>query len=453
MKRVSNYLKMKILGAIDFADGASITQRIKKVSEMTFTDEDGTPYRFTWRTIETWLWRYKKAGITELMRTRRRGDSGKPRKVSPEQLLEAIEAVKPLFRDKKLMPNLLYKACVEKGLLRREDVSRTSFYRIVRGFDLLKPDEQTQSKKRLAFAKAHANDMWQADTLCGPYVKINGKSVQTKLIAFIDDASRVVAHGQFFVAENVDTLIQAFRSALYKRGLPMQLYVDNGSVYASKEMSLICARLGILLSHTPVRDGAAKGKIERFFRSVRDGFLSRQLDLSSLEALNRQFIEWLETEYNARTHSSLGMKPIDRFGLDLKRIRFLPPDPANDELFFLEQDRHVSKTNNFQLHKYIFEAPVDLRNQKVQVRYNRLDFEHSPVVVYFKNQRMGLATVLDRIANDRPPKKQRDPRDAGPTSIMLDPDKRMQRHVAQRDAGPSKNDPRITPPGDDDIPF
>jgi hypothetical protein len=198
-------------------------------------------------------------------------------------------------------------------------------------------------------------------------------------------------------------------------------------VYASKEMSLICARLGILLSHTPVRDGAAKGKIERYHRTVRDGFLSRKLDLSSIDLLNRQFIEWLETEYNARVHSSLGMKPIDRFGLDLKRIRFLPPDPANDELFFLEQDRHVSKTNNFQLHKYIFEAPVDLRNQKVQVRYNRLDFEHSPVVVYFKNQRMGLATVLDRIANDRPPR--------------------------QRDAGPSKNDPRITPPGDDDIPF
>ncbi len=340
-----------------------------------------------------------------MLRTRRRGDSGKPRKVSPEQLLEAIEAVKPLFRDKRLMPNLLYRACVEKGLLRREEVSRTSFYRIVRTFDLLKPDDQAHSKKRLAFAKAHANDMWQADTLCGPYIKVKGQSVSTKLIAFIDDASRVVTHGQFFAAENVETLIQAFRSALYKRGIPLQLYVDNGSVYASKEMSLICARLGILLSHTPVRDGAAKGKIERFFKTVRDGFLSRQLDLSSLEALNRQFIEWLETEYNARTHSSLGMKPIDRFGLDLKRIRFLPPDPANDELFFLEQERHVSKTNTFQLHKILFEAPADLRKQTIQVRFDRLQFHHTRIVVYFKNQRIGFATPLDVLANDRPPAK------------------------------------------------
>ena len=245
--------------------------------------------------------------------------------------------------------------------------------------------------------------MWQADTLCGPMIKIKGSTVMTRLIAFIDDASRVVAHGQFFAAENVDTLIQSFRTGLYKRGIPQQLYVDNGSVYSSQEMALICSRLGILLSHTPVRDGAAKGKIERFFRTVRECFLSRQLDLSCLDALNRQFIEWLEHDYNGRSHSSLGMKPIDRFGLDLKRVRFLPPDPANDELFFLEECRSVSKTNTFQLHKILFEAPVDLRGKKIEVRFDRLNFDHFRVVVYFKNERLGVATPLDLVANDRAP--------------------------------------------------
>ncbi len=82
-----------------------------------------------------------------------------------------------------------------------------------------------------------------------------------------------------------------------------------------------------------VRDDAAKGKIERFFKRVRDQFLSRNLDLSLLEALNRQFTAWVESEYNAVEHSALGMKPIDRFGLDLKRIRFLLPNEVNDELF------------------------------------------------------------------------------------------------------------------------
>jgi hypothetical protein len=93
-----------------------------------------------------------------------------------------------------------------------------------------------------------------------------------------------------------------------------------------------------LLAHTPVRDGAAKGKVERFFRTTRDQFLSRQLDLSSLEALNRQFIQWVEENYNAQLHSVLGMSPLDRFALDRSRVRFLPPNQANDELFFVEED-------------------------------------------------------------------------------------------------------------------
>lgn len=402
MKRPSTYLKMRVLGAIDFAPGDSIQQRIKTLSGRTFQDEDGTAHRFTWRTIQTWLTRYQKHGLTELQVAPRR-DAGRARKVSPEQLLEAIETVKPLFRDKRLRPRLLYKACVEKGVLRREEVSQTSFYRLVKSFDLL-AGQETENKKRLAFAKAHANDMWQADTLCGPALRVAGKAVATRLIAFLDDASRVVAHGQFFAAENVDTLLQSFRAALYKRGIPQQLYVDNGSVYASREMALVCTRLGILLSHTPVRDGAAKGKVERFFRTVRESFLSRQLDLSSLDVLNRQFIEWLETDYNGARHGTLGMKPIDRFGLDLKRIRFLPPDPANDELFFLEEDRGVGKTNTFQLRKRLWEAPVDLRGRKIQVRFDRLHFDAGRVVVYFKNERIGLATPLDVIANDRPPR-------------------------------------------------
>ena len=59
-----------------------------------------------------------------------------------------------------------------------------------------------------------------------------------------------------------------------------------------------------------------KGRIERFFRTCRDQFLLRKLDLSSIEKLNDQFRDWVEQEYNANVHSTLEMKPIDRFGLE-----------------------------------------------------------------------------------------------------------------------------------------
>jgi hypothetical protein len=129
--------------------------------------------------------------------------------------------------------------------------------------------------------------------------------------------------------------------------VPEQLLVDNGSIYCCQEITLICARVGCLLRHTAVRDAAAKGKIERFFRRVRDQFLVRKLDLSSLEELNRQFTLWVEQEYNATEHSTLGMKPIDRFGVDLSRIRFLSPSENADELFYAEATRTVKKDNTF----------------------------------------------------------------------------------------------------------
>lgn len=173
----------------------------------------------------------------------------------------------------------------------------------------------------------------------------------------------------------------------------------------SKEIIQICARVGCLLAHTPVRDGAAKGKIERFFRTVREQFLSRSLDLSSLESLNRQFTHWVEENYNAQLHSILGMSPLDRFALDRNHVRFLPPNEANDELFFVEEDRHVRADNTFSFKSIRFETPRHLPDRTIQVRFQRQDPTRR-VIVYYKGERMGPARPLDPVANDRPPRKE-----------------------------------------------
>ena len=401
MHNPTAYLRMRVLGAIDMAEGNSIQARIRAVSQMTFTDEAGHPRQFTWRTIQTWYSRYQQHGIT-VMQPKPRSDKGKRRKVVIEDVLAAIGKVQPKVHGKTATRALLYRLCIEAGLLTRSQVAPNTFSRLVREFELLKPDQDSTNKHRLAFAKAHANEMWQADTLYGPFVKINGVPVQTRLIAFLDDASRVCCHGQFFPAENVDTLIESFRAAFYKRGVPHALYVDNGSIYSSKEILQICARVGCLLHHTPVRDGAAKGKIERFFRTVRDQFLARDLDLSSLDALNRQFTQWVEEHYNAQVHSILGMSPLDRYALDRKWVRFLPPNEANDELFFVEEERHVRADNTFAFKSLRWEAPRHLPDRTVHIR-----FQHSQpasrVLVYYKGQRMGQARLLDATANDRKP--------------------------------------------------
>lgn len=402
MKNPTPYLKMRVLGAIDMAEGNSIQARIRAVSQLTFTDEQGQPRQFTWRTIQTWYSRYQKHGVT-VMENQPRSDKGKIRKVSLETVQEAIDALLPKIHGAPKRA-VLYRLCLEQGLLRRSQVAPNTFSRIVKHFEMLKPQAESENQQRLAFAKAHANEMWQADPLYGPHVQLEGRPVQTRLIAFVDDASRVCCHGQFFPAENVDTLIEALRAAFYKRGVPACLYVDHGSIYTSKEIIQICARVGCLLAHTPVRDGAAKGKVERFFRTVREQFLCRQLDLSGLQALNRQFTAWVEEDYNAHLHSVLGMTPLDRFALDRNRLHFLPPNEANDELFFVEEERHVRADNTFSFKALRLEAPRHLPERTIQVRFQRKD-PAARVIVYYKGERMGAARLLDPVANDRPAQK------------------------------------------------
>ncbi|MBK9990948.1 MAG: transposase family protein [Verrucomicrobia bacterium] len=225
---------------------------------MTFTDEDGQARQFTWRTIQTWYSRYKKHGLTAL-ETSTRGDKGKIRKVSAESLLEAVQKVLPKLHGKHPRATL-YRLCIEQGLLTRSQVAPNTFSRLVKELELLRSPSET-AKTSTGWPSPRPMQMkWQADTLYGPHVTHEGTKVQTRLIAFIDDASRVCCHGQFFCAENVDTLIEAIRAAFYKRGVPQSLYVDNGSIYSSKEIVQIRARVGCLVHHTPVRDGAAKGQ-------------------------------------------------------------------------------------------------------------------------------------------------------------------------------------------------
>ena len=137
--------------------------------------------------------------------------------------------------------------------------------------------------------------------------------------------------------------------------------------------------------------------MERFFRRVRDQFLCRKLDLSSLAALNRQFTLWAEEEYNSTTHSALNMRPIDRFGLDLKRIRFLAPCEATEEMFYAEETRTVKKDNTFSFKNVRYETPVDLRGKKITVCYDRHSLAR--LVIFFRDQRMGEAKMLDAISN------------------------------------------------------
>lgn len=102
---------------------------------------------------------------------------------------------------------------------------------------------------------------------------------------------------------------------------------------------------------------------------------------------------WIEKDYNSQYHGGIQMAPLDRFNLDRDRLLFLTDDQYTEEVFFVEETRKVSKTNVFSINNRKFECPVDLREKKVQVCYDRN--RRDTFLVYFNEQRMGQASLLD----------------------------------------------------------
>jgi len=157
-------IRLQVLGAINAVEGRTIRERIKRVSERVFTDfNTQLQYRFTWRTISTWLYRYKRNGLTT-MENKTRADKHEHRKVQTNELAEAIHEVLPSLRVNKvgIIPkSTLYRVLIEKGFFRRSQLAPTTFYRRLRDNDLL--DIQTSKKLRQSFAMQYVNELWQGD--------------------------------------------------------------------------------------------------------------------------------------------------------------------------------------------------------------------------------------------------------------------------------------------------
>ena len=140
-----------------------------------------------------------------------------------------------------------------------------------------------------------------SDVMHGPSVFVGDRTKRkTYLIAYLDDATRVIPYGAFALAENTRAFLPVLKQALLRHGLPQRLYVDNGAHYRSQHLTLVCAKLGIALIHARPYRPQGKGKIERWFKTVRAQLLTRLSadDTRSLEALNRRLWAWVEGEYH-----------------------------------------------------------------------------------------------------------------------------------------------------------
>ena len=232
---------------------------VRELASREHTDPFGRKVRISRQTLDRWIRDWRAGGFDALVPS--------PRQCTPRTPAEVLELA---------------------VALRRENPERTAaaIQRILRTQLGWAPDERTLQRNfhRLGLTTAaaagsaavfgrfeaeHPNDLWIGDTLHGLRIQLR----KTYLFAFLDDHSRLLPGYRWGHAEDTVRLAAALRPALASRGVPKAAYVDNGSAYVDTWLLRACAKLGVRLVHSTPGRPEGRGKIERFFRTVREQFL------------------------------------------------------------------------------------------------------------------------------------------------------------------------------------
>jgi putative transposase len=349
-------------------DGGEREKRIREVTDKQWEIPYSDRSYIGRSTVRDWLQRYEDSGgAIQSLFPRDRSDQGTTRCMDDETEAALVRLKREMPAAS--LPVLLGVAKQHTVLPPDFSASSQSIYRLFKRHGLDEPPGEREDMRR--FEAELPNDLWQSDCLHGPMVIAQGKQRKSFGFVFIDDHSRLIPHGEFYLRENIGSFTDALKKALNKRGLPRKLYVDNGPYFRSHNLDFTCASLGISLIHCTAYRPEGKGKIERFNKTIRMQFLSTLPDSLALDDLNERFQTWIDSRYHLTVHGSTGQKPLERYLRHLHLIRTAPKDL--DDHFRLKTQRTVDKDRTVSLLGKAYEAPVELIGRKITVLYHPED--------------------------------------------------------------------------------
>jgi transposase InsO family protein len=379
--------------------------QIKKKAELEYQIPGSRRTRVAEETIRSWLKKYRVGGFDALL-PKERNDKGKARRL-PLEVADVLLSVKD--ENPELTVPLVIKTARESGKI-PEDIRlpESTIYKLLARNGLTKK-KTSADKDHRRFSYQYAGELWMSDVMHGPAIKTDGgRKRKTYLIAFIDDATRVIPYAEFAHSENTASFMEVFMQAILRRGIPQRLFVDNGSAFRSHHLSLVCAKLGITLIHARAYHAAAKGKIERWFRTIRLQFLPMltKENMQSLETMNRALWTYVEIEYHRTRHRILNETPLDCWANIGQRVRYPEPGVDLTDLFLFESKRKVQKDRTISLNGMIYEIDASLVGETVTLRYNPAE-QGKTIEVCHNNQFIQEAKLVDTYANcfvkrDRP---------------------------------------------------
>lgn len=282
------------------AGSRGLYARLREKAKLEYVIPGSQRTRVAMETLRHWLSAYRRGGFDALL-PKGRCDRGRPR-ILPQAVADALLSLKD-SEPQLSIPQLIRAVYASGAAPASLRLPASTVHRLLSRAGLMqrRHPEQSNPQDRRRFAFAHAGQLWMSDVMHGPSVAVPGRGRRKSyLIAFLDDATRVVPYCAFTLSENTQAFLPVFKQALMRRGIPQRLYVDNGANFRSQHLALVCAKLGVALIHARPYQPQGKGKMERWFRSARAQFVNRlgPADTESLDALNRRLWTWVEGEYH-----------------------------------------------------------------------------------------------------------------------------------------------------------
>jgi len=365
---------------------------VRELADAEHTGPDGNRVRVARSTIDRWIRDLRRGGFEALVPA--------PRHCEPRTAKDLLALAESLKREAPARS-----AAQVARIMGQSGVKPPSIRTIQRLYVRLSLHTNTDGSAPRAYGRFEAtrrNERWMGDALHGPLVA--GR--KTYLLAFIDDYSRALPGYRWTYSEDTVRLEAALRHGLASRGLPDAILVDRGSAYVSPELARSCAVLGIRLIHARPRSPTTKGKIERFYRTMRAQFLveiESRGGVGDLVELNRLFEAWVEVVYHHQVHSETKATPLERF---LEQGPPSLPSPGDlHEAFLWSAVRVVTKTACVSLYGNSFEVDAALVGRKAQLIFDPFDL--TDIEVRYEGRPMGKAVPV-RISRHTHPKARPD---------------------------------------------
>ena len=380
-------------------EGLPLAECLRNASSRPWPEPDGTYYSY--RTLETWWYNYARSGYLGLSGKSGRADAGKSRSIDEETGVWILEKIQENPR----MPlQVLYRHWQQQG---HALPSLSSLYRYLKtkGYDRRSLRAgRLESAPQKAFEAPAPNDLWMVDFACGPTLRsAEGKVIATQLCVIIDDHSRLITYGAYYLAGDTASFLDCLKQAVLRRGLPLKLYTDQGKPFVNHHAKIVCANLGVRLLHAKPYHAWSKGKVERLIRTIQGDFeATLRLEGSpprSVAELNTSLSRWIAGAYHLRVHSSTGMSPHERFTRSAHPLRTVEQPDKIDPLFYTRTERTVRKDGTVTLGKKLFEVNLSLRALQVELRYDPILMDR--IEVWHKGSFHGLARQADLHLNSQ----------------------------------------------------